>query len=425
MTAAGNVESAHVFKARALQIGLAQDVLDQFDAKNLCSFGKFAWSCSYTPGASDETPFVEMVKRTLAREPLDHELSILRRLFFESHAVSLQDMRTRIDRSSDAGSIKILPAEKAARYDDQVARLVGLNLTGPLEPSHQLIDAVFTLVEENVLKYIPIHSLTCREQELMGEKEDTHLKEYIIRMSSGSLSAKEKPSELRADLGTDLKIRFALQRRALAFDQASLISWAVHDEWISVLFHRMQESAPVGHQSVTMDQCLRADRKLFLKMAETCRANINPIPGSLRPLDAAMRRFMDHSDVLYLIMPLPMAAAAYHAASSSSIPEYREGPYTGKGNKGKGKTKAKGKNMSKGKAKGKGKKGKQSAGPPAGCLSKTQDGRFICYGFNRPGGCEHTSTEIGRSCTRGYHICGREGCHGDHAAFDCPNHLHQ
>ena len=424
MTAAGTVESVHVFKARALQIGLEQSVLDAIEAKNLCSFGKFAWSCAYTPGGVDETPFVQMVTATLGRRALEDELSVLRRLFFESHAVSMQDMRTRIDRSSEAGSIKILPAEKAARYEAQVRRLVGLNLTGPLEPSHQLIDAVFTLVEENSLKYLPIHSLTCREQEMMGEKEDTHLKEYIIRMSAGALSAKEKPCEIRADLGTDLKIRFALQRRALAFDQAALISWAIHDEWIAVLFHRMTESAPEGHYAVTMDQCLRADRKLFLKMSEACRANINALPGSPRPLDIAMRRFMDHSDVLYLIMPLAKPAHSSQSSSTLVPVEYRDGPYTkGKGVKTKGK--GKGKGAGKGKGKNKGKKGKASnPGPPPGCLSKTPDGRFICYGFNRPGGCEHSSTEIGRSCTRGYHVCGREGCHGDHAAFDCPNHLH-
>ena len=423
MSAAGNVESIHVFKARALQIGLKQPVLDLFSAKGLASFGTFAWSCSYTPGGNDETPFVDMVTRTLTRAPTDEELSVLRRLFFESHAVSLQDMRTRIDKSSDAPPTKIQPAEKAARYADQVVRLVGLQLKGPLEPSYQLIDAVFALVEENSLKYISVQTLTSREQEMLGEKEDTELKEYFLRMKAGTLTAQEKPNPIRADLGTDLKIRFALQRRGLAFDQAALITWSLHDEWVAVLFHRMAETPPSGHYAVSMEQCLRADRRLFLKMSEDCRANINALAGQPRPLDVAMKRFMEHIDVLYLLMHLPMPASAQpKAAVQWEGKGDRTHPYEGGKPKGKGKGSPKGQGKRKG-SKGKNQKGKGEFGPPPGCVGKTQDGRNVCFGFNRPGGCSTTGIEAGRSCVRGFHICGRANCHGNHASFDCPNHV--
>ena len=242
-------------------------------------------------------------------------------------------------------------------------------------------------------------------------------------MKAGTLSAKEKPNDLKADLGTDLKIRFALQRRALAFDQAALITWALHDSWIAVLFHRMAESPPSGHGAVSMEQCLRADRKLFLKMSEQCRANINALPGQPRPLDVAMQRFMDHSDVLYLIMPLPLSSSYSHAKDHTAT-RSDPGPYTAaapqaKGNKSKGR--GKGSVKGKGKPKGKG-KGKSSA--PPGCLSRTEDGRNICYGFNRPGGCDQTSTAVGSACSRGFHICGRAGCHGNHASYDCPSQVH-
>ena len=417
MSSTGNVESKPVFVARALQIGLSQACVNLLTAEGLHSFGALAFGCAYTPGTQDETPFLEMVKKAFNRDPVTSELSVMRRLFFESHAVCLQDMRTRIERPTDSTPTRVMPAERAARYDDQVARLVGLKLTGPLEPSHQLIDAVFSLVDENALKYLPIHSLTSRDQEMNGEKEDGDLKQYVIRLTAGALNAKEKSDELRADLGSDLKIRFALQRRALAFDQAALITFETHDAWISLLFYRMSETPPQGFFHVSMEQCLRADRKLFMKMSEACRSNINAVPGQARPLDVAMARLVDHSDVLYLIAPLA------HPTNYQATPwkdEPRSGPYEAKG-KGKGRPKGGSKGRGKGK-KGKGKKGKDesfSQGPPPGCISKTEDGRNICYGFNRPGGCQQPVTA--GKCVRGHHICGRANCHGNHPSYDCPS----
>ena len=416
MSSFGNVESQPVFRARALQIGLSQACIDLLVQEGLHSFGSLAFGCAYTPGAQDEAPFLAMVRKAFARDPSTAELSVMRRLFFESHAVCLQDMRTRIEKPSDSAPTKVMPAERSARYEDQVARLVGLKLTGPLEPSHQLIDAVFTLVEENALKYIPLHSLTCRDQEMNGEKEDGDLKEFVIRLKAGALNAKEKADDVRADLGSDLKIRYALQRRALAFDQAALITFELHDEWISLLFYRMAEVPPAGFFAVSMEQCLRADRKLFMKMSEACRSNINALPGQNRPLDVAMKRLVEHSDILYLMAPLALPAG------SQSVPwndEPRSAPYEVKG---KGRAKEKGSGKGKGRGKGsKGKKGKNKSspiGPPPGCVARSEDGRNICFSFNRPGGCQYPVRE--GKCMKGSHICGRAACHGEHPAFDCP-----
>lgn len=425
MASLGSVESLPVFRARAIQMGLTEFVVDAFAARNTATFGSFAFSCSFRPDSPDESVFIDMIKDALQRDPTYGELSGLRRLFFESHAVSMQDMRNRIEKPTDAAPARVMPAERAARYTDQVARLSGIRLVGPLEPSNQLIDMVFALVEENQLKYIPLQSLTSREQELMGEKEDSELKEFAVRMKAGSLAVQEKPNELKADLTSDLKVRFALQRRALAFDQAALITFALHDDWISVLFHRMSESPPSGYLHVSMEQVLRADKKLFVKMAEDCRSNVVAVPGQPRPLDAAMKKYMDHNDVMYLLAPLQGSKpnSSSWVPPAATVLEPRSAPYATP----KAKSKGKGKGAGKG-GRGKGVKGKSKrsdyvpATAPPGCVGKTVDGRFICFNYNRPGGCS-SNTLVGSSCNKGFHICGRTGCHGDHASFDCPNHV--
>ena len=422
MSGVGNVESKPVFAARAIQIGATQVVINALVAANYGTFGSFAYCCAYVPGTPDETPLLDAIATALARPATPAEMTVLRRLFAESHTVSLQDLRNRIDKPSDSTPTKVMPAERAARYADQAARLVGLKLTGPLEPSNALIDSVFALVEDNQLKYLPLHTLTSREQELNGEKEDTDIKEFSVKMKSGNLIGKERTQEVRADTTSDLRMRSALQRRALAFDQATLISWDIHDSWISSLFHRMEESPPVGYAPVSLDQCLRADRRLFVRMAETCRASIVAIPGAPRPLDLAMIQFMNHHDVTYLLVPMALPAR--------QSPANRQGPY-GKGDKerpakgagkGKGDKNGKGDRGPKGKGKGKN-KSKTGAQPPPGCAAKADDGRFLCYSYNRVGGCNSSVSE-GTSCDKGFHICGISGCNGNHPCYDCPNRIH-
>ena len=410
MSGTGNIESKPVFRARAVQIGISDAVIRCIEDANLATFGAFAFSCSYQPGSQDETVFIRMVHDTLGRDATQGELALLRRLFFESHSVSMQDMKNRLERPTDAAPAKVLPAERAARYEEQCKRLKGLDLTGPMEPSNSLIDAVFAMVDSNELRYLPLHTLTSREQELLGEKEDADLKEYSLRIKSGSIGLKEKLIDLKADLTSDLKVRFAMQRRALAFDQAGLISWELHDKWISLLFHRMQESPPPGYSMTSLDQALRADRKIFVKMSEMCRANIVPLPGLARPLDTALEKYMDHNDVLYLLAPMPNISESSTTSGSNRFQPYEN------------KISAKGKGGNKGKGKGKGKsKGKQGGKSvaPQGCLSKTPDGKNICFGFNRQGGCSSTEVRPGGSCSRGYHICGRANCHENHPMYEC------
>ena len=432
--ASGNIESKAVFRARAIQIGLAEVVVDALEQAGHGTFGSFAFCCSYQPGTNngEDKALVDTISEDLGRPASSGEMALLRRLFFESHAVALQDMRNRTERPSDAAPTKVMAAERSARYEDQKRRLVGLNLSGPLEPSNSLIDTVFAMVETNELKYIQIHLLTSREQEMDGLKEDSELKEYSVRIKAGEFNLKERDLKVHTDLSSDLKVRFALQRRGLAFDQSGLITWSVHDQWVSSLFHRMQELPLKGYAMISLDQVLRADRRLFMKMGEACRASIVGVPGSRKPLDVALEKFSEHNDVLFLVAPLALPLDKTESSSVRSEPygsPKKQGKGKGKGVQQEGKGKGNGKqqggkgkgrqnNESKGKGKGKGKGGRQ--GPPAHCCSRTADGRAVCWGFNRPGGCDHNEITPGGSCEHGFHICGYFGCHEPHAMYDCP-----
>ena len=342
-------------------------------------------------------------------------------------------MRTKIDRPDDSAPHRLLAAERSSRYDDQVLRLAGLDLTGPLECSNSLIDAVFQQFDDNSLKCIPLECLTSREQEMLGQKKDPELVEYITKIQSGKMIVQEVRNEPTTELTTDLRIKFAWTRRSLAYDQAQLFTFSLLEKWNAKLIARMYESAPPNFCSVSLAQCIAADQKLWMKMSETCRASIQPFTTSgaiVKPLDKALEKWTEHSDLLYLIQPLPMHSgarqtnlfAADRESNSRQIPVMKKKT---KGEKkkeaaarsgGKGQPQAAPKAKAKGAGKGKGSSGRSGLTIPEGCCSKTPDGKFICYAYNSHG-C--TGAVDGESCSKGYHLCGIRNCHDKHPMTAC------
>ena len=183
---AATTDSKAVFKARCEQLGLddanvtALTVTTGYD-----TYSNFAYSCAYQPYSGDEAPFIAMLVHVCGAQPDARVTSIYRRLFSEAHALCLQDMRARIDRSDDNHPHRLLAAERSSRYEEQRGRLNGLELTGPLECSNSLVDAVFQQFDDNCLRWIPLESLTSREQEMLGQRKDPELVEYAANIQAG------------------------------------------------------------------------------------------------------------------------------------------------------------------------------------------------------------------------------------------------
>lgn len=414
---AAGIESTAVFRARALQVGVSVDILDLFAVSGVSTMGSFAFCSAFQPGNPDETAFVAVVERMLTRPALVGEMANIRRLYYESHTVLLAEMKGRVERTEDSKPTKLMPAERASRHAQQQARISGLVLSGPYECSHSLVDKIFQMLDDNVLRYLPLDELTTREQELMGERKDSDITRSIQENKEGLLKAVWSQAAVTAELGNDLKIKEALCRRGLAFDQANLIGYAVHQEWIEVLFRRLSESPPPNYRSLSMDQIIAADKKLFVRMAEDTRGGIAPSIAGGRPLDAALAKWMSHQDVLYLLSPLQSGGARKGKGKSSKMSDAiaSDHPYGGNG---KQRGKGGGKQGKKGRGKGGGKSGGKSFDVPPGCVASTPAGRRICFSFNRPGGCP-SGILAGSDCPRGAHICGKMGCFQDHPAYDC------
>ena len=354
---------------------------------------------------------MKLIEAILGRPATLDELALARRLWYESHAVVVQDMRGRVTCTDTDGPKKMPPAERAARLVAQQNKLAGIVIAGDLEPSFALLDKVVQMYEQDQLSYVGPDECSSRAQEIVGIKRDPSLK--LERDQQGNLKAKELHSEDKADVASDYKLRQAFTRRALAFDQANLMDFALSESWSAHLFKLIHKDVPAGYQKVTITQILKADRELFIKMADECRATIVPQVGGQRPLDTAIVKLMTHPDVAYVTLPLPgHQGSGKQKQRSAGTGETGSSPYQPQGNKGKGK---------KGGGKGKGKKGWNSirSSAPDGCVARLEDGRNICFGFNSARGCAVHGVEVGSRCRLGFHICGKAGCHGNHSMVNC------
>lgn len=260
--ASATLESEATFAERASVIGLEDAVIDALKAAGFGTYGAFAFATAYTPQSQDETPFKDFITRILGAEPADSVLSRLRRLFFESHSLALQDLRTRVESTSDSPmpTRKLPTAERVARQAAQEATLQGVIFDPDTTPANQLVDLFVDMVETGILTYIKPEQCCSRAQEVASIRKDQSVSTDV----HGVLKVASKAAEVTCDANTEIKLRAALLRRSLAMDLAELASFTTIETWVQFLFAQLVKDPPKGFAKVSLQQILDCDRQLFV-----------------------------------------------------------------------------------------------------------------------------------------------------------------
>ncbi|CAE8705777.1 unnamed protein product [Polarella glacialis] len=420
--ASATLDSAAVFQSRATALGLTGPEIAVLQTSGFDTFAGFAFAVNYVPGQADDTEFLRLCAVVCggAGPAPGGRVSVLRRPFFESYTLAASDVRSRIDGSQSDTPRKLAAPERAVHYREQVRRLPGLTLRGELDVSHQLVDLCIAMHEEDVLRYVELSACAKREQEFKGIKLDESLK----IQGNGTLRVDRGEPALLSNINTDLHMKYALQRRALAFDQARIVTFSVMEAWSETLLRAYMSDPPAGYARVAVEQLFRADRELFRFMQEKTRDGIRMTLSGALPCDAAMTAASSNTSVCFLLLPLavtggagrPFATAATSgfgtaAAKAPGVP----GPVAPAGSgkralrKQAAQTAKKAKGGGKGKPEGKSKKG-ASAMPVelAGMASRTASDKPICWTYNLASGCPHATP--GEECRRGLHVCCSPGC---------------
>ena len=395
-------DSEAVFKDRVSASGLDDAILKALADAGFKTLSKFAFSSSYVPGSADDAAFVTTVKTILKRDPNLSELAPFRRLLHESFSLVTAEMKQQLERTEEVHSRKLTQPERADLYERQAKRLSGLSLRGPLEPSDALVDIFCGMYESNRLRFVPWEKYTSKESELEKESKPEHL--FSID-SSGKLKLESKRVESQADTSSEILLQYALQRRGLSMDQANLLEYGIHQQWVDRLIKVRLTVSPQGYQQTSFRQMLEADKKLFEELAHATRSGIQTTPTG-RPLDVHFEACMNKAEVAHLLQPLASKHAdVYRVEKEMPV---RSSPYSQDGAKGKGKGK-------------KGSKGLQNPRMPlalveGGCRARTNGGDPICFGYNL-GTCNNP-TNKGR-CEKGFHVCAVPKCGKHHPYVQC------
>ena len=412
----GMLDSEPVFQSRLRDLNIPDTRYTALKGNGIDTLGRFAYICTLQPGTTaDDSPFVAaLVKALNLQQEADlgqGELSAFRRLWVESYTVSISEIRARVEKTEDSAPKRLPLPERVSRRSDQQRRLPGIKIVGLLEPANTLIDYCQGLYDDNVLQFVDPSKCVSRDQELHGQKKEKFLK---TDPTSGMVKEVNREVELWADLSSEYRVRNALTRRSLAMDQVDLMPFHEQESYHDYLFHLVASEPLSTHHPVTMEQALRADKLVWLKVAELTRDGIVPnttAQAKTYPMVEAFKRAIIDPIVSAALQPLPKSSFQNQGSQ-------RQGPYDGPQNGGKAGKQGKG---AKGKGKGKGAKtgGSGSSVPPelAGLRQTTSRGNRYCYNSNLPAGC--TYAKFGGQCKAGFHGC--MGCgQADHGYQTCP-----
>ena len=398
------VDSEAVFFSRAATIGLSEDVVKLFKTGGIVTLGNLAFASSYVPGSSDDSPFLELVKKVLQREGTIGEMAMIRRLFNEAYAATSAEMKSIVEQTDETPTRRLAAAERAERFTSQQRRLTGIVMQGQMEPGDSLVDLAVNIYESDRLRYVAWENCVSREHEILtSSKKDAAL----TFDSSGNLKLSKREQVSPCEVSSELQIKYCLIRRGLALEQANILSFEKHELWAEKLMSCRLTDPPPGYSRVTHKQLQLADAKLFVVLGNKTRTGLK-VTKEGRPCDLAFKEVMHCPEVQHLLQPMPQSSpAAKTVADKPAVaPPKRTIEKKGAG-KGAGK---------KGKS---GKTWKPSVPQELlamGCVGTTNKGNPLCYDFQL-GKC---SLPVQSSrCAKGLHLCAIAGCHKDHAAKDC------
>ena len=390
------VDSAASFEKRCeeLQNGLHSI----FQDVNITTFSALAFAVGTPQSAPSDEDMQRFADRLMGGPASLAELSVIKRIHFESVTLVMVDVQKHSAAQDLSEPGRTLPfVEKHRRLTVQQERITGISHKHEQQASHALIDASFQMVESGSLVYIAPSKCGSRDQEI---QQDAKAKQkQLVTIEQGALRTIASPNLPTVDVGTELKLMYALQRRGLAFDLVSLLSWEVHSEWVGKLFRALMAEAIPNFNPISLDQLLRADQELFLLLASEYTGSLKPpAPDADPPLDLEVKRLMTDPRINVHLTPVQRIEKRV----IQPAPNQGGVPLRNNSNK-RPKTEAP-------------KAPSQLPAELQGLHLKTKEGKPICWHKNLKRGCKN-ATKNGR-CRFGFHTCMRCLKPG-HGAADC------
>ena len=388
------LDSKAQYLARTKEIGLSTHCVSSLQSHGIETLGALAFAVGTTPGECSSQDFQQFIlDKQIQLEGSDEFL--LKRLIFEAQTLFMTSIQYQA--GADSSAKKLPPVERQARIVEQKQRLIGVIIQGESEPSFELIDLAYSMIDSKSIKFIPPHRCTKRDTELL---ENTSKDKEILTIEQGRLTSK-KSSLPNASTSDALKLSNCFLRRALALDLAQVSTFTQINKYHQLLLAQLSVKAPAGYSPASLQQIVQADKFFWAKLAEKVGIEVSP-----SVVDPLIQEIMVSPEFSLHLLPRPevptsipskpnfTTAAGQGKGKGSERPrQERDGPYKGKSNKGKGKGKTKSPSVS-------------MPLPLRGLNPRTRDNRSKCFDFNMSHGCSNKDGQ----CPKGDHSCMSWSC---------------
>ena len=159
------LDSKAQYLARAKEIGISAPCVDSLHNHGIDSLGALAFAVGTTPGECSSQDFQHqqfILDKQIQLTGSDEFL--LKRLIFESQTLFMTSIQNQVlsaglPGTSDSTSKKLPPVERQARITEQKNRLIGIIIQGESEPSFELIDLAYSMIESKGHQVHPTTSL--------------------------------------------------------------------------------------------------------------------------------------------------------------------------------------------------------------------------------------------------------------------------
>ena len=327
--------------------------------------------------------------------PTVGQLALLRKLHFEATTLMVASINEQVksDSSDPSSMTKRLPAaEKQSRLESQIKRLAGLRISGELAPSHQLLDVANSMVESGVIQWISPSKCSKRDDEIQANIKPAA---STLQIEQATLKVAQIPVATVADVGSELKLQWALQRRGIAMDQCRLLDWSLHEDWVQWLLQSLTKSVPSGFASIKLEQLIWTDQELGTVVAQQQLQSLKPV-ADVPALNNSFLKLTTDPRITMFLLPLPTMQQKAPPAAPKAPPSNRTTPApkaTGNPNKRRKMTRAE----------------KNCPEELKKYNLKLEGKGNICWSFNMGSGCSNSTSGTPAKCMRGFHVCAH--CH--------------
>ena len=319
--------------------------------------------------------------------PTIGQLALLRKLHFKATALMVASINEQVKSdSSDPTSLsrRLPAAEKQSRLELQSKRLDGIRIVGELSPSHKLLALTNARVETGVLIWMASFKCSKRDDEVQANIESSP---STLQIEQATLKVEQVPVATVADVGSELKPQWALQRHGIAMDQCRLLDWSYHEDWAQWLLQSITKEVPSGPGAIKLEKVVRADKKLWTLLAQQQTKSLrssNDVPM----LNVDFRKLTTDPRVTMFVLHLPSSSRPVAAPKATPAPKMAAAP---KNNPNK---------------KQKVTRAEKNCPEELKKYTLRLEGKGnTCWSYNLSAGCSNTTSRAPAECMRGFDVC--------------------